>query len=143
MNINNDFKEIFSVINKYDNILIAGHKNPDGDCIGSSVALGLLLTKMGKKVSMYMKDMPHEFDILKGTYLYTNKPEDTYDLVIILDCADDGRFEIKEQVKNAKETINIDTYGNQLAFINANIKQKGYFSLTKHEFYILAMLMMT
>lgn len=39
---------------------------------------------------------------------------------------------------NIEETINIDTYLNQLAFINANIKQKGYFSLTKHEFYILA-----
>ena len=117
---NNDFKTIFEVINKYDNIFIAGHKNPDGDCIGCTVALGLALTKLGKKVSMYMKDMPHEFDILKGTYLYTNKPEDTYDLVIILDCADDGRFEIKEQVKNAKETINIDHHKDNPMFATYN-----------------------
>ncbi|MCQ2979316.1 MAG: bifunctional oligoribonuclease/PAP phosphatase NrnA [Clostridia bacterium] len=120
MNINNDFKEIFSVINKYDNILIAGHKNPDGDCIGSCVALGLALSKMGKKVTMYMKDMPQEFEILKGIYLYTNKLEDNYDLVIVLDCADDGRYEIKEQFKNAKETINIDHHKDNPMFATYN-----------------------
>ncbi|MCQ2911719.1 MAG: bifunctional oligoribonuclease/PAP phosphatase NrnA [Clostridia bacterium] len=120
MNINNDFKEIFSVINKYDNILIAGHKNPDGDCIGSCVSLGLLLTKMGKQVSIFIKDMPHEFKILKGTYLYTNKLEENYDLVVTLDCADDGRVEIKEQFKNAKETINIDHHKDNPMFATYN-----------------------
>ncbi|MCQ2749123.1 MAG: bifunctional oligoribonuclease/PAP phosphatase NrnA [Clostridia bacterium] len=117
---NNNFKEIFECMKKYDNILIAGHKNPDGDSVGSSVALGLALTNLGKNVTMYMKDLPIEHKILKGTYLYTTTPSDTYDLVIVLDCADDQRFEIKEQFKNAKETINIDHHKDNPMFATWN-----------------------
>ena len=36
------------------------------------------------------------------------------------------------------QKINIDLYLNQFAFIDANIKQKGHYALTMHEFYIIA-----
>lgn len=118
--MNNDFETILNVIKNYDSILIAGHKNPDGDCIGSCVALGLALNKLGKNPTLYMKDMPLEYEVLKGTYLYTNNIEDKYDLVIVIDCADDLRFEIKEQFKNAKETINIDHHKGNPMFATYN-----------------------
>ena len=120
MNSNNDFKTIFNAIMKHENILIAGHKNPDGDSIGSSVALGLAFTKLGKKVTMYMKDMPQEFSILKGNYLYTNVLDENYDIMVVLDCADDTRFEPKVQFKNAKETVNIDHHKDNPMFATYN-----------------------
>ena len=36
-------------IKKYDEFVIVYHIRPDGDCIGSSYALGLALQAMGKK----------------------------------------------------------------------------------------------
>lgn len=118
--MNNSFNEIMSVLERYDNILVAGHRNPDGDCIGATLALGLYLNDMGKKVSLYIKDMPPEYKILKGMHLFTNTPNENYDLVVIVDCADDTRFEIKTQVTNAKETISIDHHVSNPNFATYN-----------------------
>lgn len=45
-------KEFFSIIEKVDNILIVNSK-PDGDSIGSSLALQKILTKLGKKAQSF------------------------------------------------------------------------------------------
>ena len=47
---NNNFKTIYEVMNKYKNVLIAGHRNPDGDSIGSCIALGLVLSVARRSV---------------------------------------------------------------------------------------------
>ncbi|CEM62580.1 bifunctional oligoribonuclease/PAP phosphatase NrnA [Treponema phagedenis] len=41
--------ELVTFINSHSVFLIAGHKEPDGDCIGSSLALSLFLQRLGKK----------------------------------------------------------------------------------------------
>jgi bifunctional oligoribonuclease and PAP phosphatase NrnA len=46
----NDVKEIFEIIDKSNDICIAGHKGPDGDCIGSVMALYELLKPTKKKL---------------------------------------------------------------------------------------------
>ena len=43
-------KRIASALKRYQSFLIASHINPDGDSIGSQIALALLLKKMKKKV---------------------------------------------------------------------------------------------
>ena len=45
------FNEAIELINKSDNIFIASHINPDGDNIGSILALGLSLKKTSKNIS--------------------------------------------------------------------------------------------
>ena len=46
----NSFEEIFDEIKKYDTFYLSGHKNPDGDSIGSCKCLQLALEQLGKKV---------------------------------------------------------------------------------------------
>ncbi|HQB63656.1 MAG TPA: DHH family phosphoesterase, partial [Sedimentibacter sp.] len=46
----NDVKEVFDLINNSDRICIAGHKAPDGDCIGSVMALYSFLKPLGKQL---------------------------------------------------------------------------------------------
>ena len=46
---NTTFNKIKAFINKYDFFYIVGHEAPDGDCIGSELALAGLLTILGKK----------------------------------------------------------------------------------------------
>lgn len=59
--------KIVEAIRSNDNFLIASHAHPDGDGIGSTLALGLALEKMGKKVTMYNQDgVPDALDFLHG-----------------------------------------------------------------------------
>ncbi|MEX0820956.1 MAG: bifunctional oligoribonuclease/PAP phosphatase NrnA [Rhodothermales bacterium] len=50
--------EILSLIEKHDRFFITTHTRPDGDALGSELALGLFLEKLGKDVSMLNSDPP-------------------------------------------------------------------------------------
>ncbi len=43
---------IIDFLGKYSGYYIVGHKEPDGDCIGSQLALGAFLSRQGKKVML-------------------------------------------------------------------------------------------
>lgn len=58
MNLSND---IFSAISNANEIVITSHKSPDGDSIGSSLAMFHLLQSWGKKVSVVHPDPAPEF----------------------------------------------------------------------------------
>ena len=50
-------------------IAIAGHINPDGDCIGSCTALYGYLKKAcpaAREIDLYLETVPHELRFLKG-----------------------------------------------------------------------------
>ena len=70
-------------------VIVAGHVNPDGDSIGSLLALGLGIEKLGKRVYMVSPDgVPKKFRTLPGadriiTDLKKAKPAD---LAIAVDC---------------------------------------------------------
>jgi phosphoesterase RecJ-like protein len=71
--------------------LLAGHENPDGDCIGSQVALFHLLRDLGKEVAIVNPDpigRSHEF-LLRHTpigHLRSNEPLPAFDVAVLLDC---------------------------------------------------------
>ena len=46
--MNNKFSEILEIIKKSNRILITGHTSPDGDAIGSGLALLLALNKLNE-----------------------------------------------------------------------------------------------
>lgn len=119
MNINLD--GIRDILN-YDKILIAGHKNPDADSIGSSLALALALRKAGKNPVIYIKELPEMYNIFDGIDMYTTQVEDKYDLFIALDSGDRDRLEeVEKQFANATMTYNIDHH-----ITNINYAQKNY-----------------
>jgi phosphoesterase RecJ-like protein len=47
-----------ALIDRFDRFVITTHTRPDGDAIGSQLALGRLLTKLGKQVLMINADSP-------------------------------------------------------------------------------------
>ena len=57
---------IISEIQKSNNIVLLCHKNPDGDAIGSVVAMYHLLKKLGKEVDIVMENAPLRFEFIKG-----------------------------------------------------------------------------
>lgn len=43
-------RQLLDFVDGYHSFLVVGHKEPDGDCLGSQLALGSLLERCGKKV---------------------------------------------------------------------------------------------
>ena len=48
-----EFSEMMALLERHDSVLVTGHIDPDGDCIGSMFAIALMLEKMDKKVVCY------------------------------------------------------------------------------------------
>lgn len=107
-------KLIGQKIKASEKILLLIHENPDGDAIGSAMALFVYLSQIGKKIDVSCpSDIPDLFKFLP----HTNKFKKDfflgdYDLIIILDCGDLKRtgfsHRLKELNKQKKRIINID-----------------------------------
>ncbi len=71
--------------------LITGHIMPDGDSLGSTLALGLALEQAGKKVAMFCPDpVPSTYGFLPGAerlVVDAGALAGTHDLVVVVDCA--------------------------------------------------------
>ena len=88
------YDKIIDVLKSNQTFCITSHAHPDGDGIGSTLALGLVLKNMGKDVLMYNQDgVPHVVDFFVGRdQLVTEIAEDaTFDVSIMLDCGQPER----------------------------------------------------
>ena len=56
MSENNTFQEIADAIRAHDSFIVLSHIRPDGDAIGSQIALGHALEQMGKTVHYINED---------------------------------------------------------------------------------------
>jgi phosphoesterase RecJ-like protein len=50
---NSEFEEVAALVERHDTFLILGHIDPDGDCIGSMLALARFLESKGKRVKCF------------------------------------------------------------------------------------------
>lgn len=84
-----DFSRINEIISNSNKIVIAGHVNPDPDCMGSSLAVYSILKSMGKEVYLYRSDKyPYNGAFLENSDVATEDlPDFEPDLYFILDSA--------------------------------------------------------
>jgi len=91
----NSYAEIAQVLRENESFVILSHIRPDGDAIGSTVALGSALEAMGKKVTMINEDgVPDSLAFLPGSERVM-KPSDEVldvDVAIAVDCANKPRL---------------------------------------------------
>ena len=70
-------------------VLVTSHIRPDGDAIGSSLALGLALLDVGKQVQVVLSDgLPSSFRHLPGSEKIKTRADGEFDLIISVDCSD-------------------------------------------------------
>ena len=80
--------DILEQINQAEKIVILTHENPDGDAIGSSLAMYHALKDYGKNPDLVIPEHPRVFDCLPGiNEIKTQSDIEHYDLAISLDCA--------------------------------------------------------
>ena len=98
---------------KATKIAITGHIHPDGDCIGSCLALKqyILDNYSKKKVDVYLEPISPEFYFLSHADEIKNEAneKEIYDLFFVLDCGSEDRFEpFATMVDHAGTLIGID-----------------------------------
>ncbi len=82
--------ELLRFLDAYPRYLIAGHKEPDGDCVGSQLALVSLLRRRGKEAVACSAGPFKRPEIASVASLFTDKPteEQRRDAAVILvDCS--------------------------------------------------------
>jgi phosphoesterase RecJ-like protein len=121
-------KSIKHAIKKAKTALIVSHVDPDGDSIGSMIALGMVLEKMGIEVNLYSQDgVPRAYRFLPGIQQVKNKltPNRRYDLLIAVDSSDIRRLGDKIVARDiAKAIVNIDHHVDNTKYGDINCVQK-------------------
>ena len=103
---------IIEKIKQSEKIVILTHETPDGDAIGSTLAMKIALKQLGKEADVIIKEYPRVFDFLPGRNDIKSDTEvEKYDLAISLDCADFKRLVGNEYFEKARQTIVIDHHG--------------------------------
>ena len=116
--------EILVEIKKADNIVIMAHEAPDGDAIGSALAMCLAIRNMGKNSIVLMKDFPEIFSYMPGKeFIKTETDIDIFDMAIALDCPNVKRInnEFIEYYENAKVKVQFDHHNKNNMFGDYNI----------------------
>lgn len=110
--IKKKFNQVKKEIAKSKNILLLAHHAPDGDAIGSLLALNLYLKIKKKKVCVYAPGCPKFLNFLYGfdkIQKKLSKNSEYFDLVFILDYADKDRIGIPPNFSlDSKKIISID-----------------------------------
>ena len=103
--------DIIKELSNSKKIAISGHVSPDGDSIGSCIALTLYLRKLLKdaEVVVFLEEIPNCFKRIEGhdiiDHSYSGMEPDTY---ILIDCGPERIGPGEKMFKNAKLKINID-----------------------------------
>lgn len=113
--------EILEEIKQTEKIVILTHESPDGDAIGSSLAMYFMIQELGKKVDVIIPEYPRCFGFLPATEEIKETSEiQNYDLAISVDCANFKRLAKNEYFENAKKTIVIDHHGSNNMYGDLN-----------------------
>lgn len=116
-----------SIIKSSLNIALYTHISSDGDALGSTFGIALILQSMGKDVTVFMEEPPEtrlQFLCNEKVKFVIGEPGTAYvpDLSISLDCGDAGRLGKRyDSFKRAYFTINIDHHLNTQEFADINI----------------------
>lgn len=114
--------DIISAVSASTNVLVCGHIRPDGDCIGSALAMRRLCEKMGKTaVAVCDCDKPSGFGFLPEYDGFCVLKELEYDLFIAVDCATESRLgKYSEYLARAKNSVCIDHHPTNFGYGKIN-----------------------
>src|SRR5438045_1579880 len=106
------FAEINSALRENERFAVLGHVRPDGDALGSQLALALSLEQLGKDVRVWNEDgMLEKYSFLPRAELLTKPPANAehVDVAVALDTAIQNRLGTTlPAIASAKIWINID-----------------------------------
>ena len=118
-------EDVISFLNEYRSFSILIHDNPDGDCIGSAVAMGLILRQyLGKPAFVFGLDgLPHRYEFLSESINSLSGGTQMGEAVCVLDTSDLERVRWGRFVPDAFgdfPSVNIDHHRSNSLFADIN-----------------------
>lgn len=124
-----DRGKIIETLKKDEAFYLISHMQPDGDSIGSLLAMGEALCSIGKEVKLFVPGhMPRKYNFLKGADRVLNEVliTDPAITVVVLDSSDPERLGLfREAVMNSRTIINIDHHVTNQRFGTLNLVDPG------------------
>ena len=113
---------IIEEIDKAKSIVILTHESPDGDAIGSGLALYAGLKQLGKNADIVIPEYSKTFEFLPNSNEIKKEGEnENYDLAIALDCGDIKRLNgFAGYFEDANSKISIDHHSSNTMFADYN-----------------------
>lgn len=115
---------IAQAIQPAQTIALCSHINPDGDTVGSTLALRLGLMQLGKTVAVFCQDkIPDNLSFMAGAdaYATADQAAEHYDLVIAVDAADEARLGTSAALlQRADHTAQVDHHGTNPCYAERN-----------------------
>lgn len=134
----NSLNDVARKLNEGRRFLITGHVMPDGDCIGSMLAIGLALERQGREVSFALPGpVPTVYSFLPGAdRIKVNPPPAElcngagFDLVLIMDTSVPERLgefggAVQKLRESGSETVLIDHHVSAVPFGDINYIDPG------------------
>ena len=104
-------QQITEVIRSNSSFLLTAHEGPDGDAVGSSLALASFLRKLGKDVTVHYQDpVPDLYAFLPGVdSVTTHIPDQYFDVSFVLDIGERKRAGVEFcNFSRVTTTVNLD-----------------------------------
>jgi len=122
-----DLETVVDALREHERFLVTSHENPDGDALGSLLAMHLALEQLGKDSVMVLTGdapLPGEYRFLglAGRGLRRDLPADRSERVLIaVDCANETRPADPSILDGVPLTINIDHHHDNTRFAAVNL----------------------
>ena len=125
------YEEFYSMLQGVQNVAVIAHFRPDGDAIGSTLALGLALRAMGKNVRMWNEDsLPARYEFMQAGAELEVVPDTLPQDLQLLVCVDNGDWKrlgdrAAEVCSHAPLIANIDHHGTNTRYGAVNVVEPG------------------
>jgi bifunctional oligoribonuclease and PAP phosphatase NrnA len=120
-----DLKAIADALQRHDRFLVVTHENPDGDALGSLLAISLALRQLGKDAVMYLPGdtpLPREYAFMPLEGLSRTPPPDAAERVLLaVDCAKEDRIGDETVLTAAPLVLDIDHHHDNTRFGDVNL----------------------
>ncbi len=122
--------EVLAELRSGEKFLLVTHENPDGDALGSLVAMNEILRGLGKDTVMFMSDedfpLPSEYRDMPLDGVLHLPPADAEDRTIVfLDCGNLDRMPVSFLRRDDAHIVNIDHHHDNTMFGTANLVVDG------------------
>jgi len=129
-------KNLLQQLKSADKIVVASHISPEGDAIGSALALAMGLEKLGKQVEVICHNgLPKRYAFLPEADRIKRMPSFEPELLVLVDCADLERADLPDNLKKgASSVIAIDHHPCKSAeceVLSAKGRERGWVAWVK------------
>jgi len=126
VSVTTEQEHVVSELRAAQKLLLTTHENPDGDALGSLLAMHDILTQLGKDSLMYMSPdefpLPWEYRGLHFEGLVGTPPDDVAERTIVfLDCGNIDRMPVDFLQADGLHVLNIDHHHDNTRFGTVNL----------------------